>query len=212
MSNGILYGIGVGPGDPELMTVKGARILASMAHVFVPKAKAAAQSRAFDIARSYLKGASEIHELVFPMTSDRAELARRWAESAEEVAAVLKAGHDCCFLTLGSPLLYSTYIYLVRALRTIIPDADVVTVPGITAVSAAAALTEFPLGEGSEPITILPAADDPKEIRRAIERGGTVVLMKIGKRLQAVLRVLEETGTIHQSVFVSRAGMEGQKV
>ena len=113
---GTLYGIGVGPGDPELITLKGARVLGECRQVFVPKARGEGDSAALAIAGAHLRADAEIHELVFPMITDRKELARRWEESAGQVAAVLQAGEDACFLTLGDPLLYSTYIYLLRAL------------------------------------------------------------------------------------------------
>ena len=115
------------------------------------------------------------------MTADREELAEKWDAAAARVAEVLTAGEDACFLTLGDPLLYSTYIYLLRALRKRLPDLKAVTVPGIMAFGAAAALAEFPVGEGREPVTIVPAADDLTDVRRALAQGGTVVLMKIGK-------------------------------
>ena len=106
------------------------------------------------------------------MTADREELAEKWDEAAARVAEVLTAGEDACFLTLGDPLLYSTYIYLLRALRKRLPDLKAVTVPGIMAFGAAAALAEFPVGEGREPVTIVPAADDLTAVRRALAQGG----------------------------------------
>ena len=128
------------------------------------------------------------------------------------VAAVLAAGEDACFLTLGDPLLYSTYIYLLRALRKQLPDLKAVTVPGITAFGAAAALAEFPVGEGREPVTICPAADDLTAVRQALAQGGTVVLMKIGKRLPEILDLLDAEGLLDKSVFVSRATMEDERI
>ena len=212
MKPGILYGIGVGPGDPELVTVKAARLLGQCRHVFVPKARMAAESQALSIAHRFLTSHSQVHELVFPMTSDQEELFHRWLASAGEIITVLKDGEDACFLTLGDPLLYSTYIYLLRAVRAQLPEASVVTVPGITAFSAAAALTEFPLGERKEPVTIIPTADDLENVRQSLSAGGTVILMKIGRRLGEILNLLEEAGVIDRSVFVSHAGMDKQKV
>ena len=209
---GTLYGIGAGPGDPELMTVKGANILSKVRHVFVPKARDAADSVALEIAQNYLKEDSIVHELVFPMTADKQVLAEKWDESAGRVAEVLKAGDDACFLTLGDALLYSTYIYLVRSLRARLPEANVVTIPGITAFSATAALANFPVGVGKDPVTIVPAVDDLDAVRRALATKGTVILMKIGKRLAAVLDLLEENGLIDRGVFVSRVGMADQRI
>jgi len=212
MKKGTLYGVGVGPGEPDLITVKGAKILAECPHVFVPKARQEGESLALSIAREHVGSEAQIHELLFPMTTDKAELETRWTESAAVIAEVLEAGEDACFLTLGDTLLYSTYIYMLRALRRRIPDLNVVTVPGITAFSAAAALSEFPLGEAKESITIVPTADDLDEVSRAISGGGTVVLMKIGKRLDRILEILESHGTIGRSVFVSRAGLPEQRI
>ncbi|HSR13994.1 MAG TPA: SAM-dependent methyltransferase, partial [Thermodesulfobacteriota bacterium] len=90
MKPGTLYGIGVGPGDPELITLKGARVLGECRRVFVPKARTAAESVALSIAGRYLKNDAQVRELVFPMTSDREELSQKWEESAREIAAVLE--------------------------------------------------------------------------------------------------------------------------
>ncbi|MEW6356528.1 MAG: precorrin-2 C(20)-methyltransferase [Planctomycetota bacterium] len=212
MKLGTLYGVGVGPGDPNLITVKGAAVLSQCRHVFTPKAKDAADSVALAIAERHVSPDAKVHEIVFPMTRDRAELRRRWAEAAEQVAAVLRTGEDACFLTLGDALLYSTYIYLVRALRAILPDVGIVTVPGITAFSAAAALAEFPVGEAKSPVTIIPTADDLEDMRRALAGSGTVILMKIGKHLPQVLDAIEEGGAIDRAVFVSHVGMENERI
>ena len=212
MNTGTLYGIGIGPGDPELITLKGARLISACQNLFVPKARTASESVALAIARPLVGPKTRIEEIVFPMTADREELAERWDEAATRVASVLMAGEDACFLTLGDPLLYSTYIYLLRALRKIIPALNTVTVPGITAFSAVAALTDFPLGEGREPVTIVPAADDLTAVRRGLAAGGTVVLMKIGKRLPEVLDLLDEENLLESSVFVSHATMAEQRI
>jgi precorrin-2/cobalt-factor-2 C20-methyltransferase len=212
MKHGILYGIGVGPGDPELITVKGAHILAHCSRIFVPKARTAAESVALAIAGRYVSKDAEVTELVFPMETDQRELSRRWGEAARAVIAVLESGQDAVFLTLGDPFLYSTYIYLLREVRARIPTMEIVTVPGITAFSAAAALAGFAVGEGKEPLRIVPAADNLDAVRQSLTSGGTVILMKIGKYLPAVLEMIEEAGLMDSSVFVSRAGMPEQRV
>jgi precorrin-2/cobalt-factor-2 C20-methyltransferase len=209
---GTFYGIGVGPGDPELITVKAASVLAGCTHVFVPKAEIGKDSTALDIAYRYLNPSAQIHAHTFPMTTDRKLLAQYWREAAVEVAGVLKQGEDACFLTLGDCLLYSTYIYLLKELQAICPDAPVVTIPGINSFSAAAALTRFPLGEGKEPIHIVPAADDLESVHDALKHGGTVVLMKVGSRLEEIIKILTACGLLDQAVFVSRAGQAGQRI
>jgi precorrin-2/cobalt-factor-2 C20-methyltransferase len=212
MNPGTLYGIGIGPGDPELITLKGARLISACRCLFVPKARTAAESVALAIARPLVGRDAQIEELVFPMSADRTELAHKWDEAAVRVAEVLESGEDACFLTLGDPLLYSTYIYLLKALHRRMPGLKAVTVPGVTSFSLAAALAGFPVGEGREIVTIVPAADDLADVRQALARGGTVVLMKIGKRLAEVLALLDERGLLGESVFVSHAGMGQQRV
>lgn len=208
----MFYGIGVGPGDPELLTVKAASVLSACPHVFVPKARTGVESVALEIARKYVRNDAQVQELVFPMTPDQALLEQRWRESAEVIAPVLEAGKDACFLTLGDPMVYSTYIYLLRALAERLPGLKTITVPGITSFCAAAAATRFALGEGKELITIVPTSDDLTVLRRALETQGTVVLMKIGKRLREILEILDESGLIEHSVFVSRIGLERQHI
>lgn len=212
MKTGTLYGIGIGPGDADLITVKGARLLSQARHIFLPKARMASESLAGEIARSHFSPAAQLHEMLFPMTSDKAELKRRWQESAAQVAAVLKTGEDACFITLGDSLLYSTYIYLVRELSEILPDAKIVTIPGITAFSASAALAGFHIGEAKEPVTIIPTADDLAPLRQALTIRQTVILMKIGKRIGPILEVLEQTGNLENAVLCSRVGLPEQRV
>jgi precorrin-2/cobalt-factor-2 C20-methyltransferase len=194
------------------VTVKAAAVLAATPHVFVPKARAASDSLALDIARRYLRDDATVRELLFPMTADRATLHRSWAASAEAIAPVLESGADACFLTLGDPLVYATYIYLLRALQARLPEARAVTVPGIPAFCAGAALVNFPLGEGKQLLTVVPAADDLASVREALGRGGTVALMKIGPRLPEILTLLREAALLERAVFVSRVGLPGQRV
>lgn len=212
MKTGTLYGIGVGPGDPDLLTVKAANLLAESKHVFVPKARMGSESLALTIARKHINPEAEIREVLFPMTTDRDELEAHWEDSARIIGEVLETGEDLCFLTIGDAFLYSTYIYMLKALRRRIPDIQVVTIPGITAFSAAAALAEFPVGQAKEPVTIVPTADDLEEVRQAMSKGGTVILMKIGKRLGGILDILENAGAIGRSVFVSHVGMDNQRI
>jgi precorrin-2/cobalt-factor-2 C20-methyltransferase len=212
MKKGTLYGIGVGPGDPDLITVKAAKLLAEIDHVFVPKARKSTESLALNIAQKHVKQSAQIHEIVFPMTTDMDELRVKWEAAAKTISDLLATGADACFLTLGDAFLYSTYIYLLRYLRRISPDAKVRTIPGITAFSAAAALAEFPVGEGKEPVLIVPTADDLDEVRKALASGATLILMKVGRRLGRILDLLEYAGAMGRSVFVSYAGMENERI
>ena len=212
MKTGIFYGISVGPGDPELITVKGARLLSECRNVFVPKARIATDSLALEIARRYVRADAVITEMVFPMTSDQSELDKKWLAAAQSVAAILETGDDACFLSIGDVLFYSTFIYLLRALKQRIPDVKTVIVPGVPAFNAAAALTEFELGVGKNPVTVIPASDDLSAIESALAGNGTVIIMKIGSRLQDIIMLLERRDLIGNAVFVSHAGLEKQMI
>lgn len=210
--HGTLYGIGIGPGDPDLITVKGAHLLSHCRHVVVPKASETADSVALSIIRTYLNSEAEIHELVFPMTVKQDELMRRWRESAAYVESLLARGEDVCFPTLGDAFLYSTYIYLVQALRALSSAARIVTIPGVTAFSAAAAATCFAIGKGKHPVTLVPSADDLTCLDEALQTNGTVVIMKVGKRLDAILDRLEARHLLERSVFASHVGMANEHI
>jgi len=212
MSKGTLFGIGIGPGDPELVTVKGARLLSSSRHVVVPKAAEASESVALRIVQSYLNPTTQVHELVFPMVVQQDKLMAKWQESAAYVAALLAKGEDVCFPTLGDTFLYSTYIYLVQALLASDPTAHIETVPGVTAFSAVAARMCFPVGKGKHPVTIVPSADDFATLDSALKTNGTVIIMKVGKRLDAILDKLEEHNVLEKSVFAAHVGMADEQL
>ena len=212
MTLGTFYGIGVGPGDPELLTLKGKRILANAEVVFVPKAKSKSESIALAIAQQHISFSASVREILFPMVTDVDALREHWRAAAKTVLDVLCAGKDAVFLTLGDAMLYSTHVYLVRALKEHCPELKVVTVPGVAAFSAAAALTGFPVGEKKHPVVIIPTSDDLSNVSRALDFGGTVVLMKVGKRLDAILDLLGSRGLLDRSVFVARAGLEGERI
>ncbi len=157
--SGCFYGVGVGPGDPDLLTVKGLRILASVPVVLVPKRSAEDAGYAYGIVRGLLDPSrQEIVGLVFPMTRDFARLEGVWDAHVETVAGYLAAGRDCAFITEGDPFLYSTFIYIWERLRTRYPRYRTEVIPGVPSVTAAACRAGLPLANAGERIAILPAA------------------------------------------------------
>ncbi|MDI6800317.1 MAG: precorrin-2 C(20)-methyltransferase [Actinomycetota bacterium] len=209
---GRLCGIGIGPGDSELITLKGVKLLGCAKHLVVPKSRLSSNSLAFEIVKPHLNPSAKVHEVIFPMTSQAEAQRAGWAKAASEVFAILSSGEDVCFPTLGDPFLYSTYIYLVRVLREMEPDLSVITIPGVNSFSAASAKAEFSLGEGGQTVTIVPATGSLSELRGALAKGGTTVIMKIGGRLSSVIELLEEFGAMEASVFFSHLGMENEMV
>ena len=204
--------IGVGPGDPELLTLKGVKRLQQADIVYVPISRLSRQSWLSDAVVLHADKKCMIRRVEFSLGADKHERQNHWHEVAGEIIAALKQGQRIVFVTLGDPLLYSTSIYLLRALRRQWREIPVEVVPGIAAYSHVAALTEFAIGEGEQPVTILPTLMDRAALRAGIKRGGTLVLMKIGKRLPQIIDLLDEFDLLEHAVFVARAGLPDQRI
>lgn len=210
--HGTLYGIGVGPGDPELLTLKAVRILQHSDCIYVPLSRLTKQDFVSEVVNQHAGPQCQIKPVTFSLADTADQRQQHWNDTAAEIAGRLQAGQDVVFVTLGDALLYSTYIYLIRAVTKQMPTARIETVPGISAFSLTAALTNMPLGEGKQPMTVIPSGNELGRIRRLIEDGGCVVLMKIGRYLQQIIDTLEQADALHRSVFVARAGLPDQQV
>jgi precorrin-2/cobalt-factor-2 C20-methyltransferase len=204
------YGIGVGPGDPELLTVKAVRVLGEAGVVCVPISGPDRDSLALQAAAPYLPAGYETMELSFPMSRDRSVLTESWRAAGEAVAARVAAGRVVVFLTLGDPLLYSTYGYLLRYLKRHHPECPRETVPGITSFGAAAAAAGEPLAEGEESLAVLPCAYGLEAVERALDTFDNVVLLKVHRRLPEITALLAARGLLEHAFLASRVGREGQ--
>ncbi|MDY6933407.1 MAG: precorrin-2 C(20)-methyltransferase [Spirochaetota bacterium] len=204
---GTLYGIGIGPGDPELVTLKALKILKMVDIIFAPKASTKSSSIAREIVERLVDAAS-IEELVFPMTRDKDELHRFWGLSAHRVYSALSSGRDAAFITLGDPLIYSTYSYLLRYLRREDEDLHIVTIPGISAINAAASAMEIPIAEGDERFVIMPLPKEMEELKDALRNFDTVIILKIGKDLERLKNFLMDEGLGESSYFINRIGTD----
>ena len=209
--SGRLVGVGVGPGDPELLTVKGLRVLREADEVFVPVADTGEVGRAEATVREYLDD-GWIRRLHFALSDDTEARERNWTNAAREVSEHLKSGKMCAFATIGDPNVYSTFTYLARAVQKIEPDVEVETVPGITALQDLASRSNTVLLEGDERLALLPFTAGKEPLREALAGFETVVCYKGGSRLAGVLRVAEEEGRMESAVYGARLGIEGEEV
>ncbi|MFS0840134.1 precorrin-2 C(20)-methyltransferase [Paenibacillus sp. 1P03SA] len=202
---GTLYGLGVGPGDPELLTVKAFRILKQSPVIAYPRKKSGAQSYALTIAETYVDTtAKEMLGLTFPMTKDREALEKSWNKTVDAVWEHLAAGRDVAFLTEGDPMLYSTFIHMMRFLKQRHPEAKTVSVPGISSVNASASRLGIPLADGDERIAIVPATDDYTAVREAIEEHDCVVFIKVAKVIDLMLQVLGDLGLTDKAAVLTK--------
>lgn len=217
MKQGKLYVIGVGPGDPELLTIKGARILNSVDCICVPKGREEGSSLALSIVSKIVDlGNKEIIEAHFPMRKTReavhgGELDAKWDETAKTVSDRLDKGLRIAFITIGDPTIYSTFFYLYDRLLQRNPDLDIEIVPGVSSINASACSAKMSLGLANEKIAVLPATY-VSNLREIFEKFDTVVLMKVHRVFGEVLGILDEMQLVHRAVYISGAGTEGEKI
>ncbi|MBM4288772.1 MAG: precorrin-2 C(20)-methyltransferase [Deltaproteobacteria bacterium] len=210
-TTGVLYGIGVGPGDPELITLKALRVLERVPYVFAAASTKNDYSLALNIVRHYIAQA-EVEPLHFPMTSDRGILEQAWEANARKVLEVLQRGQDAAFLTIGDPLTYSTYGYLLKTVKKMNPEIQAVTIPGITSYNAAAALANIPLTEGEESFYLVSGARGGDRLREAIATSDNVVMLKTYRHFDKIFETLEELGLLDCATCISMCGLSGQTV
>ena len=217
MKSGRLYVIGVGPGDPELLTIKGMRILNEIFCICVPKGREEGSSLALSIVKRIvdLKG-KEIIEAHFPMKKTRnsdqgRELDPKWDDTVRSVTAKLSQGIDMAFITIGDPAIYSTFFYLYEKLLESNPGLHVEIIPGVSSINASAARAGISLGLADEKIALLPATY-VGDLREIFERFDTIVLMKVHRVFDKVLEILDELNLTGNAVYISRAGMEDEKI
>jgi precorrin-2/cobalt-factor-2 C20-methyltransferase len=208
-----LIGVGVGPGDPELVTLKAVRVLSTAGRVFVPVLAAGDTGRAEATVRAHAAH-ERIERLVFALNerADRDRRARHWDAAGERVTRWLReTGGTAAFATIGDPNVYSTFGYLAGTVRGLLPGVRVGTVPGITAMQALAAAAGAPLVEGGEALTLLPLAGGVDgRLAGALAADGTVVVYKGGRHLSRVAEAVRAAG--RTGLYGEHLGLESQRV
>jgi precorrin-2/cobalt-factor-2 C20-methyltransferase len=205
-----LIAIGMGPGDPELITLKGLRALQAADVIFVPQSRDGDQSLALRIAEPWIDRARQtVVALPLPMTRDAGQLRPAWRAAAETIVTELNGHRRGAYLLLGDPLLYGTFVYLWRELAAIQAPVTVTIIPGVTSFAAAAATAGVPLAMSDERMIIMPASyeTDAATLRRLLTDFETVVLMKAGSALPAIVAALEELNLIDHALYAERVGM-----
>ena len=204
-----LYGIGTGPGDKKLLTVKAVETLRSIDILYTPEAKKNGESLALSIVKDYLPEELEIKAKHFPMSFNDEEKILAWDKVADEIAQDVKQGKNVGFITLGDPMIYSTYIYV---LERLIDDIEIETIPGISSFSNIASGQNFPLVLDREPLIVVPCTIDENRIDYALENYSSIVLMKVYKNFKGIINKLEKNRLIDNAILVSNSSQEREVV
>ncbi|MET9114888.1 precorrin-2 C(20)-methyltransferase [Streptomyces longwoodensis] len=213
MSSSRLIGIGVGPGDPELVTVKGVNALRAADVVVVPVMDTGERGRAEATVLHYVP-AEKVLRVVFALNerTDRARREAAWDEAGRQVAELLGRHGTVAFATIGDPNVYSTFTYLAHTVGELVPGVAVETVPGITAMQDLAARSGAVLTEGTEPLTLVPVTAGSAVLKDALAGPGTVVAYKFGRHAAEVAEVLRETGRLDGAVWGASLGLPGESI
>ena len=209
---GKLYGIGVGPGDTELLTLKAAIILKEVSVVFTPKSSKEKDSIALSIVKPILEEREDYKRLmlvtpIFPMIEDKDELEKIWTTASEMIAQYLDSGRDVAFITLGDPSVFSTYSYIQKKL---VGEYEIETVPGITSFTACAAARNKALVEQNEILSIVPKIDD--RLENVLEYSDSIVLMKASRNTSQLEETIEQKERPKEIYSVQNCTRENEKI
>ncbi|MFF8595719.1 precorrin-2 C(20)-methyltransferase [Streptomyces sp. NPDC015220] len=208
-----LVGVGVGPGDPELVTVKGVGALRAADVVVVPVMDTGERGRAEATVLHYVP-AKKVVRVVFALNerSDRGRREAAWDAAGERVAGLLRGHGSVAFATIGDPNVYSTFTYLAQTVAELVPGVVVETVPGITAMQDLAARSGAVLTEGTEPLTLVPVTAGTAVLENALKGPGTVVAYKFGRQAREVAEALRDSGRLADAVWGSALGLPEESI
>ena len=208
MEKGTLYGVSIGPGEPELITLKAMNIISNSKYIATPHTGTGDSLALSIVSQAMDLSDKEIMKLEFPMTKDKDILAKSHEEAADAIAEVLDTGNDVAMLNLGDVTIYSTFAYTMDKLLE--KDYNVEVIPGVTSFCASASKLKIGLTTMNEPLHIIPATGI--DLREALQMPGSKVLMKIGKSMPKLIEVLKELNLEDNVYAVENCGLENERI
>jgi precorrin-2/cobalt-factor-2 C20-methyltransferase len=198
-----LIGIGVGPGDVDLLTVKAVRAIQSADIIMCPASNENRPSIAFTVVSPIIDKSKnqEIIKLIFPMTKDKDVLEATWKKNAKIMAETVLTGKNVVYLTVGDPFLYSTWIYMHKDLKKNYPEMDVSVIPGIVSMFTFAAKVGVSIAEGAEKVAIIPSCYDLSSVKEIAKHSESMIFLKDGRYFDKVIEILKESGFPNDSIF-----------
>ena len=212
MKIGTLYGIGVGPGDPELLTLKAIKILNHVDIVFAASSTKNKHSLAVNIASQHLRKDIPVTLLGFPMTLEKKQLVSAWEKNAQQVIDALKKGQEAAFLTLGDPMTYSTFGYLMRTIKEMEPDVPIKIIPGITSFQAGAAAAGHVLAEAEESFTVISGALGAENLKQVINHTDNIVILKVYRNYKEIMDTLDHLDLKGKATLISQCGLKDEEI
>ncbi len=203
-----VYSVGLGPGDPELITVKAMRILEESDIVVVPQSDQTGRSVAREIVLRYIPE-EKIMMYYFPMNNDREELKRRYTELAKKIKALSESGKRVCYVTMGDPTIFSTSNYLTEKLLS--SGVKVRHIPGVSSINAASTMLSLPLCVKGENFGVYEMPSDVQKAVELISRHPTTVFMKVNKRLQVLIEAVKMVKP-ERAYLARRLGLDGEQI
>ena len=210
---GTFYGVGVGPGDPELITLKTYRLIQEADVIVSPTKKMGKPSIAYRIVESHIPEGKTVIDMDFPMISlsaEREKLEAQWEANADDIEAMLSEGKDVVFLTLGDPMVFSTYSYVLRYLQQ--RGLPTETLSGVPSFCNLAAQIGIPLTQGEESLGVVAMTQSEEEVRAILDVHKNVVIMKVSANNAFLAQELEKRGLEKAFVLVSNIGMDNQRI
>ena len=198
-----LIGIGVGPGDPDLLTVKAVKAIQNAETIMCPASKEDRPSIALSVVSSLIDKTKnqEIVKLIFPMTKDKDVLESTWKKNAEIMAQKVLSGKNVVYLTVGDPYLYSTWIYMHREIQTKYPEIKISVIPGIVSMFTFASKVGVSIAEGAEKVAIIPSCYNLETVKEIAKNAESLIFLKDGRYFDQVIDLLKESGFPDNSIF-----------
>ena len=198
-----LIGIGVGPGDVDLLTVKAVKAIQNADIIMCPASNENRPSIALTVVSPIIDESKnqEIIKLIFPMTKDRDVLESTWKKNAKIMAETVLTGKNVVYLTVGDPFLYSTWIYMHKDLKKNYPEIDVDVIPGIVSMFTFASKVGVSIAEGAEKVAIIPSCYDLSSVKEIAKHSESMIFLKDGRYFDQVIEVLKESGFPNDSIF-----------
>lgn len=214
MSPGRLYGVGVGPGAPDLITLRAIDRLRQVDCIAIPRRDKFTPSVAWRIAESSVGEVSGQERLFleFPMTKNPEILKPAWDIAFKEIGDRLQAGKNVAFITEGDPFVYSTFIYLFHHAQKLWPGVEIEVVPAISSITAVPVAANIPVADGQERMAVLPATYGIEDLRTILRMFDTILLMKVNSVMPQVVEAIEQEGLLDAAIYVSKATTKQEKI